>query len=473
MSIETRKLAGNVSVAFMAQGFALCVSLMMSFFVPKILGTEEFGYWQLFIFYTNYVSLLQFGLNDGIYLINGGKHRSRLDIPMIRAVFKTNFAFQLAVTLVIATASVCFVPDQSRAQVLLATAAYAFLFNITYFVGFLFQATNEVKRYSISQILDRLFFLIVLLGLMFCRVDTFAPYVAAFLFGRCVSFVYALVAGREFIFGSTSHKGVLSECMHDMKVGIKLTFANMASLLVLGVFRFMVDAQWDIETFGQFSLALTLVSFFLTFISQVSMVLFPALRQVRKDDLALFFQSLSGMLAVIMPVAYLLYTPIVIVLNNWIPDYSVAMSFFALLLPICVFDSRMGILGTTILKVTRKEALLLAVNVSSVVLSSALAVFGAVILHSMQSICVFAVVSVGLRAVVAEAFLTRYFNLSIASHVSFLVGEVLLAILFIVANASLPPWLAFAITIVGYLIFAVVLRKGIYQSMQIARKLFV
>ena len=112
-------------------------------------------------------------------------------------------------------------------------------------------------------------------------------------------------------------------------------------------------------------------------------------------------------------------------------------------------------------------------NVSSVVLSSVLAVFGAVILHSMQSICVFAVVSVGLRAVVAEAFLTRYFNLSIASHVSFLVGEVLLAILFIVANASLSPWLAFAITIVGYLIFAVVLRKGIYQSMQIARKLFV
>lgn len=472
MSIETRKLAGNIGVAFVAQGFALCVSFIMSFFVPKILGTQEFGYWQLFIFYTNYVSLLQFGLNDGIYLIYGGRTRDELDLPTIRAVFRTNLLFQLLVATVIMVCAVCFIYDQSRMQVLIATGLYAFLFNITYFIGFLFQATNEVKKYSVSQVIDRLFFLIVLLFLIVVRVDSFIPYVVAFLFGRCVAFGYAIVAGWDFIWGQTAREGVMKECFRDMRVGIKLTFANMASLLVLGIFRFVVDAQWSIEVFGQFSLALTLVSFFLTFISQISMVLFPALRRVQKEDLAHFFQSVSGLLATIMPIAYIVYTPIAIVLSYWLPDYGDALGFFALLLPICVFDSRMSILGTTILKVARKETFLLILNCITVIFSFILALLGAVVLHDLSAMCLFAVMSVAARSLVAEVFLSRYLGLSIASHFPMLIGELALACIFIAVNSVCSELLAGALVLIAFLSFLLIFRCFIADSIKEAHGLF-
>lgn len=472
MSIEARKLAGYVGFAFVAQGFALCVSFIMSFFVPKILGTQEFGYWQLFIFYSNYVSLLQFGLNDGIYLIYGGRTRDELDLPTIRAVFRANLLFQLLVAAVIMVCAVCLIDNQSRMQVLIATGLYAFLFNVTYFIGFLFQATNEVKKYSVSQVIDRLFFLIVLVFLIVVRVDSFVPYVAAFLFGRCVAFGYAIIAGRDFIWGPRAREGVMKECLRDMRVGIKLTFANMASLLVLGIFRFVVDAQWSIEVFGQFSLALTLVSFFLTFISQISMVLFPTLRRVRKEDLAHFFQSVSGLLAAIMPIAYIIYTPMAIVLSYWLTAYGDALRYFALLLPICVFDSRMSILGTTILKVARKETFLLVLNCATVLLSFILALVGAVILHDLRAMCLFAVVSVAARALVAEVSLSKNLGLPIASHISLLIGELALACIFIAVNSACSELLAGALVLIAYLAFLLIFRNAIVGSIKEARSLF-
>lgn len=45
-----RSLAGNMVVAFAAQGISFLASVAMSLLVPKVLGVETYGYWQLFIF---------------------------------------------------------------------------------------------------------------------------------------------------------------------------------------------------------------------------------------------------------------------------------------------------------------------------------------------------------------------------------------------------------------------------------------
>ncbi len=32
------------------------------------MGTEQFGYWQIYYFYLNYINLITFGYNDGLVL---------------------------------------------------------------------------------------------------------------------------------------------------------------------------------------------------------------------------------------------------------------------------------------------------------------------------------------------------------------------------------------------------------------------
>lgn len=63
-----KSLASNMVTAFAAQGVSFLASVAMSLIVPKVLGVETYGYWQLFVFYASYSGFFMLGLNDGVYL---------------------------------------------------------------------------------------------------------------------------------------------------------------------------------------------------------------------------------------------------------------------------------------------------------------------------------------------------------------------------------------------------------------------
>ena len=60
--LNLKKLKLDSFAALGAQGLAFMCSVIMTLIIPKILGVESFGYWQLFIFYSSYVSYFQIGL---------------------------------------------------------------------------------------------------------------------------------------------------------------------------------------------------------------------------------------------------------------------------------------------------------------------------------------------------------------------------------------------------------------------------
>ena len=96
-----RALVGNAAIAFAAQGVSLAVSVTMSLLVPKVLGVATYGYWQLFVFYAGYSGFFHLGLNDGVYLVEGGKTRNEIDKKLINSQFRVALALQLVVGLAI------------------------------------------------------------------------------------------------------------------------------------------------------------------------------------------------------------------------------------------------------------------------------------------------------------------------------------------------------------------------------------
>jgi len=46
-----KSVLSNLSVAIVAQGVSVALSIISSLLVPKLLGVEEYGYWQLFLYY--------------------------------------------------------------------------------------------------------------------------------------------------------------------------------------------------------------------------------------------------------------------------------------------------------------------------------------------------------------------------------------------------------------------------------------
>ena len=64
----------NISYTFSANIIILLISGVLTLVVPKLLGPEEYGYWQLYVFYMSYVGLFHLGWCDGVYLRYGGRN---------------------------------------------------------------------------------------------------------------------------------------------------------------------------------------------------------------------------------------------------------------------------------------------------------------------------------------------------------------------------------------------------------------
>lgn len=83
-----------------------------------------------------------------------------------------------------------------------------------------------------------------------------------------------------------------------------LLISMYASMLVTGSARLVVDNYWGIEAFGYFSFSMSLTTFLLKFISQISMVLFPAIRRIQKNAQRLIFNNVNIILALAYFIVY-------------------------------------------------------------------------------------------------------------------------------------------------------------------------
>ena len=88
----------NLQFAFLAQFISIIINLIMYLIVPKIVGTTNYAYWQLFIFYTNYAGFFHLGLVDGIYLRLGGKKYNDLNFNLLGSQLKVMNLIQIFVS---------------------------------------------------------------------------------------------------------------------------------------------------------------------------------------------------------------------------------------------------------------------------------------------------------------------------------------------------------------------------------------
>lgn len=405
--MNIRKLIGNFGFAALAQASSMVLSFVISFLVPKLLGVEEFGYWQLFIFYISYCGFFLLGSNDGVYLIHGGKTFEELDKRSVASQFMVTLLLQVVFAVAIGLCSLFFLHEEKRMFVIILTGVYLIFNNLTYYFGYIFQAVNETKTFSFLNVIDKLIFLVVLVPLLLMKSDTFYPYVILYTAAKTLACLWSFMLSRQlFSCGFLPVRDAIRETWNSMTVGIKLTIANIAGMLILGVARFVVDAQFGIAEFSQFSFAITLENFFITFITQLSMVLFPALRQSSPNEQKRFFRHLRDILSIGLPVVYILYLPVSLIVGWWLPAYAKALEYLAILMPVCLFESKMDLLGTTYFKVLREEKRLLGINIVSVALSSIGIVIGGMLLHDMRTIIIFVLCAVIFRSIYSEFFIS-------------------------------------------------------------------
>ncbi|WP_172136136.1 hypothetical protein [Adlercreutzia sp. ZJ473] len=419
----------------------------VSFLMPKILGVADYGYWQLFLLYASYVGFGHFGFNDGVYLRLGGTPRSEVDKREAKGQFLLESATQMCLGIIIAFTSFVFIEDTERVFVLCSVAILLVVNNLANFMGYIFQAMDETRLYSYSIVINRSAFFLSIVILVLFKADSFKAFVVFYILSQIIAFVFNLFNFRDFL--ATKRMPTLKTCIKrsvaDVKAGCKLMLANLASSLILGIAQFTIEGTWGIETFSIYSLAISLSTFSLSFINQVSMVLFPALRQ--EKNISAIYQRLQQGLDVLLPLTFFLYFPIFIVVSWWLPDYSESMLILPVLLPLCVFDGRMSILSTTYFKVLREETRLLGVNVFACGLSAGFSLLGSLVIGSPFAVVLGGVLAIVCRSAISERYFAHKLN---QKYIKSFIGNLLVSMIFLLCSLALDCLAGFVVFLAAY-----------------------
>lgn len=452
----------NISYALTSNIVSLSISTLVILIIPRYIGVSEYGYLQLYIFYTSFVGFLHFGWNDGIYLRYGGKDYNKLDKKLFHSQFYMLTILQVLFLVFFLSLFLFFSPDENRLFVLIMTVICMLIVNTRFMLLFLLQATNKIKEYSRVTILDKILYAILISSFLIVSLVDFKLMIVFDLIGKLISLLYAMYLCKDIVFQNRSSFYLsFSEAYENIRVGIKLMFSNIASSLIIGVVRFGIERSWSVAIFGKVSLTLSISGLMMIFINTLGIILYPILRRSPKENLSSIYNTIRDFLMVILFAILIIYYPVKEILILWLPNYEDGLQYMALLFPMLVYEGKTALLINTYLKTLRKEKLMLKINLLVLTLSIFITVFTTIILRSLDLAILSIILIIALRSILFEVFLSRLLKITVLKDI---ILELFMTVLFISTAWFIDSWIIVVLYSIGYLLYLILKFKDISRT---------
>ncbi len=448
MSDNKTLLAHNISYSVIANVVSFLVGAIVVLLVPKALGVEEYGYFQLFIFFMGYSGFFHLGWVDGIVLRYAGTRFEDLNRGLFAGEVRLYLFCDVSLWGTVALVSYFSFGNDARLFVLLCTAGTAAIMLFNGFLRLTLQATNRIKVYAFLILLERTVYLVAILTILFSGSRDFRIFILAYTLGQATTLLGAMWFCRDLIFARPGKFSLVCvEALECLKCGSKLMLANIVSLLILGVIRFGIERVWGIAIFGKISLILSVISILFVFVNAASVALLPALRREEKEHFCAMYVPARATLTWALLICFVFAYPTSEIFAIWLPAYADALIYLPLMLPLCLFESSVSLLTGTYLKTVRRERDLLLGNVVALIVSMILFAFSVFVLNSLA----FAIFSMTLALAVRSFVLEHFLSLKIGvSAMPVFFTELVVGAFYIVATFFIGGY-------VGTLVYAAIL----------------
>ena len=405
--MSKNKLAKNLILSLAAQALSLLVSFIVGFIVPKFIPELEYSFWQMFLLYYGYVGIFHFGLIDGIVLRYAQYDYEELDKPRLRSQFAVLLILTGAVTLVAVNISALAMGGNARLVALLVSAGIILKNCFTYTL-YTFQMTNRITHYAALVIGQRLVYGLIMLGLLAFGVDDFYWYCIADLASELLAALVGAMFNRGLYFGRLiSMREALREAWGNISSGAFLLVANLSSMLIVGSAKMICQWRFDELVFGKVAFSFSVANLFLTFVSAISVVLFPSLKRMREEEYPDTYGKIRSMISPVLFAVLLAYFPGCWILTRWLPNYASSLIYLGILLPLIVFSSKTNLLTNNYLKVYRKERWMLWINLCAVIFGATLSFVCAYVLDDLELMLYALILTIMLYSFASEFIVMR------------------------------------------------------------------
>lgn len=464
MNSKARIFIKNFSYTLTSNLISLIISTLVVLIVPKLINVEQYGYWQIYIFYSSYVGFMQLGWNDGIYLRYGGKEYDSLNKQIFFSQFWMLLISQVIIAIFMWVLISIFIKDINKVFIFNMTALCMIIVGVRAMLLFILEGSNRIKHYAQITIIDRVVYCILISMFLIWGIRQYKLMIVGDLIGKFVSLLYAIYICKDIVFNKISKFYFdFREAIENINVGAKLMVANIASMLIIGVVRMGIEAAWDVETFGKISLTLSISNLMMIFINAIGIIMFPILKRADKDKLSNIYITLNEFLMMILLGLLIAYYPFKITLSRWLPIYSESLMYMALVFPICIFEGKMALIINTYLKALRKEKIMLKINLVSLILSIILTFITTDLIFSLDLSIIVIVIVLAFRCVIAEICIGKFLGISKYKDI---ILELLMVIIFIVTGWYMKFYQGIIIYMLFYATYIFIKRKDIMNTIK-------
>ena len=451
--ISFYQIKKNVGMSIAAQIISLSVSLVMNFILPKFISEYQYAMWQTYLLYVSYVGILHFGLLDGITLRYSQFDYDELDKPRIRSQFKC---------LLTMTSFFCFlvifcagIVSHGEMRLVLIMIGVSINTKTVYtYTSNSFQITNRIKQYAQMTIGYRLFYGVGAIAMLLGGFHNFYFFCIVDLCTDIFGILFALRNNKEMYFGtSLKIRDAIKEAKENISAGSILMISNWSSLMLSGGARIIIQLHWDKITFGKVSFAFSITNLFLTFVTAISIVLFPSLKRIEKENLPILYKKIRNVMNPLLITIMISYYPGCCILRKWLPEYNNSLVYLGILLPIIIYSSKISLLTNNYLKTMRKEKVMLGINLFSVGIAISLFAFSAYIIDNLRILLLFMVAAIMLCSILSEITVMKALNIF---NIKDFVGEIIMTVVFIYTatiQSQILGFLIYGIAVIIYLFF--------------------
>ncbi len=353
--VEGKKFTKNILIVTISNVIRLVAGMAIGLVIPKFLSKADYGYYKTYTLYVTYISLFTLGLIDGIYLKYGGQSYDELDKAKFRCYTRALFYLEAVMSVIIFLLSFFLFKGQPKIIFVSIAANLVAQQLLTYFA----QVSQLSSKFSILSIFNLLWSIATIIGVgILCLIPNanYISYIIIVVSTNYLLLIFYMITYRSIIFGKSekiwSNKDTI---IGLMKLGMPLLIANLVSTLILSCDRIFGERIFDKEVFASYSFAYSLFSIANTFITAISMVLYPILKNMKEGSLKSNYNRAMALMLMIVFTGLAMYFPLYAFIEWYLDIYVDALIIFRIILPGLAMSSCISVVMQNYYKVANKN----------------------------------------------------------------------------------------------------------------------
>ena len=348
-------VVSNFKFVLMSQIVVLLISVIRTLIVPNFLTVEDYGYWQTYLLYISYISILCLGFNDGIYLKYAKSGKEGLEKKHFSSSLIYFSVLLLIETIILLIADFVFLQGANKIvfmYVILDIPVVGLFGTFTYYL----QITNKMKKYSMYVIVQKVIFIIALIIALVIGIKSPFFIMILDIISYLVIIIDIIIKERKTIITiKPKWKEGLLEFKDNIFQGSKLMIGIYMYTFLNGICRIYISMTQPLESFSYYSFAFTISNIVALCITAVGTTLYPHISKKEKENHVYYYNYMENFLKLIRPFTLYLYYFAYIAVTIILPKYINSLEYLGPIFVIIIMQAKMSIIFNTYYKLLRQE----------------------------------------------------------------------------------------------------------------------